>query len=178
MHAATVLADSVAPDGIRLITVEVTFPRYLLSEFNTHRLFSRNSASSRAIPPEIQLARILDAAFTPVNFYTRAKGMGQDEPLTGRKLMLAVDTHRASRLDAVGRALSLITSPEIVKGAVLYGGGPEQGLRQVIEMVGEAVRIGETPEDWLNVSKSTVNRILEPYMWHTVIVSADRKSVV
>jgi hypothetical protein len=163
MHKATVLADSVTPDGIRLITVEVTFPRYLLSEFNTHRLFSRNSASSRAIPPEIQLARILDAAFTPANFYTRAKGMGQDEPLEGSSAIDAEEVWLIARDDAVKGALELITSPTVVA---------QNSLRGVLEMVGEAVRDGDVPTDWLNVSKSTVNRILEPYMWHTVIVSS------
>lgn len=37
--AARVLADSVSPAGIRLTTLEVRFPRFILSEFNTHRMF-------------------------------------------------------------------------------------------------------------------------------------------
>ena len=36
---ARVLADSVSPAGIRLTTLEVRFPRFILSEFNTHRVF-------------------------------------------------------------------------------------------------------------------------------------------
>ena len=49
-YRARVLLDSVSPAGVRLTTLEVTFPRFVLAEFNTHRVFSRNSASSRAIP--------------------------------------------------------------------------------------------------------------------------------
>ncbi len=37
--SARVLTDSVSPAGIRLTTMEVRFPRFVLSEFNTHRTF-------------------------------------------------------------------------------------------------------------------------------------------
>lgn len=38
-YGARVLLDSVSPAGIRLTTLEVSFPRFVLSEFNTHRVF-------------------------------------------------------------------------------------------------------------------------------------------
>ena len=57
---AKVLADSISPAGHRLTTLEATFPRFVLAEFNTHRVFSRNSASSRAIPIAKQLRRVLE----------------------------------------------------------------------------------------------------------------------
>lgn len=38
-YAAKILADSVSPAGHRLTTFEVTFPRIVLAEFNTHRTF-------------------------------------------------------------------------------------------------------------------------------------------
>ena len=47
---AEIIADSVNTLGDRLTTFVVTFPRIILAEVNTHRAFSRNSASSRAIP--------------------------------------------------------------------------------------------------------------------------------
>ncbi len=47
---AQIVADSNNEFGNRLTTFVVTFPRYILAELNTHRMFSRNSASSRAIP--------------------------------------------------------------------------------------------------------------------------------
>jgi thymidylate synthase ThyX len=37
--SAKVLADSVSPAGHRLTTLEVTMPRIVLAEFNTHRMF-------------------------------------------------------------------------------------------------------------------------------------------
>ncbi len=37
--SARILLDSISPAGVRLTTMEVTFPRFVLSEFNTHRTF-------------------------------------------------------------------------------------------------------------------------------------------
>lgn len=50
MISAEIIADSVNPVGCRLTTWVLTFPRFIHSELMTHRIFSRNAASSRAIP--------------------------------------------------------------------------------------------------------------------------------
>ena len=67
-YASRILADSVSPAGDRITTFEVTFPRLVLAEFNTHRVFSRNSASSRAIPVTTQLRRVLEDPYVPAEF--------------------------------------------------------------------------------------------------------------
>src|SRR4051812_49960571 len=72
---AKVLADSVSPAGHRLTTLEATFPRFVLAEFNTHRVFSRNSASSRAIPVAKQLRRVLDDPYLPIEFGSHKPGV-------------------------------------------------------------------------------------------------------
>ena len=43
-----------------LTTIEATIHRFVLAELNTHRLFSRNSASSRAVPVARQIERVLE----------------------------------------------------------------------------------------------------------------------
>jgi hypothetical protein len=48
MIDAKIVADSIAY-GVRLTTLEVTMPRFILAEFNTHRVLSRNSASRRTV---------------------------------------------------------------------------------------------------------------------------------
>lgn len=45
-----VLADSISPQGIRLTTYELTYPRIIHSELLTHSMLVRSAASSRAIP--------------------------------------------------------------------------------------------------------------------------------
>jgi len=48
--SATVLTHSVSPQGIEHLVYEIEYPRLILAELNTHRMLSKNSASSRAIP--------------------------------------------------------------------------------------------------------------------------------
>lgn len=48
--SAKVLCDSISEAGVRLLTFEITYWRGILAELNTHRMLSRSSASSRAIP--------------------------------------------------------------------------------------------------------------------------------
>src|SRR4030095_12571639 len=89
-YAAKMILDSVSPDGVRLTTIEVTFPRIVLAEFNTHRMFSRNSASSRAIPIPQRIMMALENPYVPDEFGSHKKGMQSGEALTG-------DAHEKSR---------------------------------------------------------------------------------
>lgn len=51
MITAKIIADSVCTEnGKRITSFLLTYPRFIHSEFMTHRMFSRNAASSRAIP--------------------------------------------------------------------------------------------------------------------------------
>lgn len=130
MYKAEILADSIGPHGVRLTTFEITFPRFILAELNTHRMLSRNSASSRAIPTEKQIENVKNRPFIP-EFNKRVTGMGVGEPLEGGPRTQA----QAKWLKARDAAI-------------------------------------EAAEGLLHVDKSRANRLLEPFMWHTAIVSA------
>lgn len=80
MNRATVIADSITLAGHRLTTIEVTLPRCVLAEFNTHRTHSRNSASSRAIPAERLISAVASAPFVP-KWTAANKGMVAAGPL-------------------------------------------------------------------------------------------------
>lgn len=159
---AKVLADSVSPAGRRLTTMEATFPRFILAEFNTHRVFSRNSASSRAIPVAKQLRRILDDPYVPIEFGSNKPGMQAGPPLTGAARDAAEGEWLQARDDAVRHVLGLITNPENVVGS--------DDLHACLAAAEGALK--KPPAEWLNVHKQVANRLLEPFMWHTVIVSA------
>lgn len=131
---AEVIEDSVTEEGHRLTTMEVRFHRFVLAEFNTHRVFSRNSASSRAIPLRKQVERVRSNPAMPVSWPAEQKGMQGGEELAENRAWGAQSTWHHARADAVRHAESLS-----------FGYG---------------------------VHKSVVNRLLEPFMWHTVIVSA------
>jgi thymidylate synthase ThyX len=160
---AKVLADSRSPAGYRLTTLEATFPRFVLAEFNTHRVFSRNSASSRAIPIAKQLRRVLEDPYVPIEFGSNQPGMQAGPALAGEKREAAEREWLSARDDAVRRVLALISDAELAAGAELAAALAE---------VEEAIREKRQPPEWLNVHKQVANRLLEPFMWHTVIVSA------
>jgi thymidylate synthase ThyX len=79
MYNAKILLDSISETGKRITTFELTFPRIVLAEFNTHRMFSRNSASSRAIPVNVMIDRVLENPFIPEKFPANYKGMQPNE---------------------------------------------------------------------------------------------------
>lgn len=72
MISATVICDSISEAGVRLTTFEIEVPRIVWSEFMTHRMFSRNASSSRAIPFN-KMVDNLDGI--PVRFGKNISGM-------------------------------------------------------------------------------------------------------
>lgn len=81
MITASIIADSINPSGNRLTTFLLTYPRFIHSELLTHRCFSRNAASSRAIPIE----KMIDATYNdpawPEQWGSNKPGMQAGEPL-------------------------------------------------------------------------------------------------
>ncbi len=72
---AKVICDSVNKHGNRLTTMVITYPRIILAELNTHRMLSRSTASSRAIPIKRQIAKVNDNPFIPVWIGKNQSGM-------------------------------------------------------------------------------------------------------
>lgn len=73
--SSRVLADSVGPDGTRLTTFEDVMHRWVLAENNTHKVVSKCAGSSRAVPVEKQIARMLKNPALPVHYGQEQKGM-------------------------------------------------------------------------------------------------------
>ncbi len=100
---ARVICDSINIHGNRLVTMVVTLPKYLVAEFNTHRAFSRNSASSRAIPLKKQIEKIEKNPFVPCRIGKNQKGMQASEWIEGQELenirgYIASSRHQVIRL--------------------------------------------------------------------------------
>lgn len=82
--SAKIIADSVSSvNGQRITTFELEYPRFILAELNTHRLFSRNTASSRAIPIKKVIQQVLDNPAKPVHWGKHQKGMQAEEEVQG-----------------------------------------------------------------------------------------------
>ena len=72
---ARVVADSISPQGKRITTFELEYPRIIHSELMTHRLFSRNAMSSRAIPIKKMIEQVYHNPAMPVKFGKNQPGM-------------------------------------------------------------------------------------------------------
>lgn len=134
LTSVRVIADSTNKQNDRLITLIATFPRYLLAELNTHRMFSRNNASSRAIPVNKMIESIRENPYVPSKWMKKHKGMQGNEFFTEEEV----------------RELKLVES---------WLADVERALERAQQMADQGV------------SKQIINRTLEPYMWHTAIIT-------
>jgi hypothetical protein len=83
MITAEIVMDSLSPYGDskdpRITTFVLEYPRIIHSEILTHRCFSRNCASSRAIPVERQLQLIEEREAAPIKWGTNNPGMQSNQ---------------------------------------------------------------------------------------------------
>jgi thymidylate synthase ThyX len=104
---AKIIADSVSQNGDRLTTMEVVFHRFVLSEMNTHRRFSRNSASSRAIPFAKVVERIEQDIAFPLSWPAEKKGMQGGDELDESTRQTSEGLWAEAAHDAIRRATQL-----------------------------------------------------------------------
>lgn len=101
MISAKIVEDSIGPNSSRLTTFVLTYPRFIHAELMTHRVFSRNASSSRAIPVKKQIQMVIDNPVIPLAFTRNKAGMQGGEALTGEQEAAAV----AAWLDGRDRAV-------------------------------------------------------------------------
>lgn len=70
-----VIAHSVWEDSPPILSAAITYPRMVHSEFMTHRVFSRNASSSRAIPIQKMIQQVIDDPAMPVAWGSNKPGM-------------------------------------------------------------------------------------------------------
>lgn len=105
---AKIIEDSISSNGTRLTTFQLKYPRIVHSEFMTHRDFSRNASSSRAVPVKRTIRDILDDPAAPSQWGSNQKGMQAGQPLSGMRLKLVRGAWYMSRYPAVGFARLMI----------------------------------------------------------------------
>lgn len=139
---ATIIADSKNEFGQRITTFVVTHPRHILAEMNTHRMFSRNSASSRAIPFKRMVEKVKENPFIPIAWQKDHSGMQGKE---------------------------YITSESDIRSCI---GMWKQARDKAVYFAEELNYQGPEGRDKQAVTKQLCNRLLEPFVWHTAIITA------
>lgn len=131
MYKCEIIKDSIC--HTRLTTFVVTYPRIVHAEMMTHRMFSRNSASSRAIPVDKMIKMVEEDPFIPTYWGKNQKGM---------------------------QALEQIIDNDITKAREFW-------IEALSSSLYNARNLAR-----LSVHKQTINRLLEPFSWITVIITA------
>ena len=131
--SAVILADSINEHGNRITTFDLTFPRFILAELATHRVFSMNSASSRAIPFKKMKEMVMSNPFTPIAWQKTHSGMQGKDYFNSK-----VSKFVLRNLWLLGRSLAVLVAWMLNK---------------------------------VGLTKQLCNRLLEPFMWHSVIIT-------
>lgn len=87
--SALVVADSVGFKAPRITSLLLRYPLVIHAELMTHRVFSRNAASSRAIPFKKMIKSVRDDPFVPIVWTANEPGMQGYTELTGGRLQSA-----------------------------------------------------------------------------------------
>lgn len=147
--SAKIIAHSKAPNGEELITFEIELHRFVLPEFNTHRLLSRNFQSSRAVPIEKMIEQVRNSPAYPVHWGKNQAGMVAENELSLDILVMDVN----------------------------YMDGSYQSTLEEAWL--NAARQSANTAEMFNIAglhKQIVNRVLEPFMKTKGVVTATRKS--
>jgi thymidylate synthase ThyX len=130
---AKIIADSISSEGVRMTTMEIEYPRFILPELNTHRMLSKNSASSRAIPVKAMHDQIRLNPAQPVSWGVNKPGMKASEVLdvadTMEAMMLweqacesALDyAQQLSELNVHKQVTNRVTEPWMLMKTVISG---------------------------------------------------------
>lgn len=97
-----VIAKSLNLRGEAVTTFELDYPRWLLAELNTHRVFGRNSQSSRAVPVN-KTVEVNTNWVRPIVWGKNKAGMSSSEELQGetlQKVQEVWDRHAVASFDA------------------------------------------------------------------------------
>jgi thymidylate synthase ThyX len=107
MIIAKIIEDSLSPHEVRLTTFSLVYPRFIHAEVMTHRVFSRNAASSRAIPIKKVMEQLEQNPAMPTYWGKNRKGMQATEELTGTARDEAIKEWLAARDSALKHARRL-----------------------------------------------------------------------
>lgn len=136
--SAKVIKDSISPQGIRITTLELEYPRIIHSELMTHRVFSRNSASSRAIPVSKVIELVESNPAMPVHWGKNQAGMQAKEELDD----LNKEAVRQLWLEAAKQAVSIAKVMADI-------GGHKQVVNRILEPF-QHMKVVVTSTEWAN----------------------------
>lgn len=162
--------------GNRITSIVVTMPRFILAELNTHRLFSKNSASSRAKPFKSVVKTLTSEGglFIPIAFMKDHSGMQGSEYFKEGETGTESKDVFLKRLKDIYRVLPYTKEvsdedmDHIGEELIKMSATPNQlwqiGFSNILTF---AITLHS-----MGVSKQITNRLLEPFSWHDVLITS------
>lgn len=170
MIKTEIIADSLNPQGKRLTTFILEYPRMVHAELMTHRMFSKNSASSRAIPFEKFVEQIMTNPAMPEFWGKNQSGMQAAEELDNTKRREAnfwneIEGFKDRQIS--GYQAGMDDYPQYSYNITEKEEAKIRWLEARDSAIAQAKQLHE-----LGLHKQIVNRILEPWFHIRIILSA------
>jgi hypothetical protein len=102
--SAEMILHSVSPNRIPIRTMALRYPKFIHAELMTHRVFSRNASSSRAIPVERLIQDVIDDTAMPLKWFSNKPGMQGGDEIVGAERDALIEEWIRARDEAVSRA--------------------------------------------------------------------------
>lgn len=142
--------SSISPEGVRIDTLLLRYPRFIHAEFMTHRQFSRNASSSRAIPVERLIADVENDPAMPIFWGKNQKGMQAQEELGDIEKGCAIDSWLEAKDNAVRAASSMAA-----------GGAHKQIVNRILEPFAH-INVVVTSTEWDNFFALRIHEDAQP----------------
>jgi len=145
-------ADSINQYNSRLTTFVLEYPRIIHGEIMTHRVFSRNASSSRAIPVQKTIDRVLNDPFIPMSWGKNQKGMQASEDITDPFVVESL-----TRIWLKGRDAAVV-----VAQALMENGVHKQNANRGLEPY-SYIQVVLTGTFWDNLYALRTHHMAEPH---------------
>jgi hypothetical protein len=152
ISARVVLASMNEQTGDILRTFVLRYPRFIHSEFMTHRVFSRNAASSRAIPIRKLISDVINDPVHPLYWYKNKPGMQGTEPMD----RFEAEQARIQWDGAKGEAIRFA-------GAMANTGAHKQIVNRILEPFAHITTVVSATE-WSNFYELRDHKDAEPHL--------------
>lgn len=158
MQAEVILASRPAdfPERAALVTIRLRYPRIIHGEIMTHRDFSRNARSSRAVPVKTMLNEVRNTPFVPWHWGKNQKGMQADEECA--------------------ELVNFRSFWESKDGTKSHTFGKKLDHTNKAAWLAASEHAAEIAEAYMNAGyhKQIPNRLLEPFSWIDTLITSNR----
>lgn len=148
-----IIEDSVGPLGQRITSMAITYPRRIHAEFMTHRVFSRNASSSRAIPVSRLLRDTVSMPAVPEHWGANQRGMQARNELSGLRRWIVERLWHGAKWAAASCAWAMDKA-----------GAHKQLVNRLIEPFGH-ITVLVTATSWANFWALRDHPDADPTIW-------------